>query len=614
MEPRQQPQCGPGLQSDASVHWRVWAPRARRVELVLLDGERRQVLPMEPEERGYFRLARPGIAEGQRYAYRLDGGPERPDPASLWQPDGVHQPSAVLFPEHFAWAEQGWSGLPREELVFYELHVGTFTPEGTFDAVIPRLDALRELGVTAVELMPVGQFPGRHNWGYDGVHPYAPQNSYGGPHALQRLVNACHTRGLAVFLDVVYNHLGPEGNYLAEFGPYFTDRYLTPWGPALNFDGSDAVRDFFLDNVRLWLHAYRMDGLRLDATHVMFDMGPRHILRAIKETADAAAAALGRRAHVIAENNRNDVRILLPPERGGYGLDAEWNDDFHHAVHAYMTGDRQGYYVDFGPARHLPKVLEQTFVLDGIYSHYRGRRFGGPAAGLPGDRFVASIQNHDQVGNRAGSERLATLLRPPAVRLAASLLLLSPRLPLLFMGEEYGETSPFLFFCSFADPQLIDNVRRGRLREYAGLLTPGGMPDPHAEATFAASRLSWSWPGSSERAGLRQLYQDLLTARRQWPALRDFMHRRARLLPDEERAAVLELVRGEGDAALAAYFNLTAEEQPLPLGAGSEMRWVFSSESGRYGGARPPGTVPGPLLPYECVVFSRLRSPVPSSA
>src|SRR5262249_41487759 len=331
---------------------------------------------------------------------------------------------------------------------------------GTFDAVIPRLNDLRDLGVTAVEMMPIAQFPGSRNWGYDGVLLYAVQNSYGGPFGLQKLVDACHAAGLAVFLDVVYNHLGPEGNYLAEFGPYFTDRYKTPWGLAVNFDGpgSDAVRQFVLDNVRMWLEEFHFDGLRLDAVHAIFDLGARHILQAIQEEADGVAASTGRAVHVVAESDLNDPRLLLPPERGGYGMSAEWADDLHHAAHAFLTGERQGYYVDYGDVEHLADVLSQPFLWGRAYSRFRGRKHGAAAPPeLTGDRFVVCLQNHDQIGNRATGERLCALVRDPAKRrLATAYLFLSPYLPLIFMGEEYGEENPFPFFCSFGDPGLIE--------------------------------------------------------------------------------------------------------------------------------------------------------------
>jgi maltooligosyltrehalose trehalohydrolase len=596
--------CGAWGSSDGSIRWRVWAPLARQVELVL-PGDGRRRVRMTPEEHGYFTHAEAGVREGQRYVYCLDGGDELPDPASRWQPDGVHWPSAVLYPERFAWTDRDWKGVPREDLVLYELHVGTFTREGRFDAVIPRLEALRQLGVTAVELMPVAQFPGARNWGYDGVHLFAAQNSYGGPHGLWRLVDACHAHGLAVFLDVVYNHFGPEGNYLSRFGPYFTDQYRTPWGRAVNYDGAgcDPVREFVLDNVRQWLEDFHFDGLRLDAVHAIYDFSPYHILRAVKDVAARVADRTGRRIQVIAESDLNDVRLLLPPERGGCGLDAQWSDDFHHAVHASLTGERQGYYADFGPAGDFPRLLEQTFLHAGTFSRHRNRRHGAPAGGLPGDRFVVSIQNHDQVGNRARGDRLGTLLRPEAQRLAASLMLLAPHLPLLFMGEEYGETNPFPFFCSFEDPELIAAVRRGRREEFAAFAWQGEVPDPQAEATFASARLSWSWPEGTPQGGLRRLYRDLLAARRAWPALRDFSRRSARLLPESGPAPVLELVRGgESAGPLRIYVNLG--DRPVvrtDMPAGGDL--LFSSAAHCYGGPRAAVAPGGALAPYECAVF-----------
>jgi maltooligosyltrehalose trehalohydrolase len=607
--PRQR--CGAVPLPDGSVRWRVWAPRAQRLELVLIEGDRQQPVPMAPTERGFFQHTQTGIAEGQRYGYRLDGAPLRPDPASLWQPDGVTGPSAVLDTGRFRWTDPSWRGVRREDLVFYELHVGTFTAAGTFAAIIPRLVSLRQLGVTAIELMPVAQFPGGRNWGYDGVFLSAPQNSYGGPHGLQQLVDACHAAGLAVFLDVVYNHLGPEGNYLGEFGPYFTNRYQSFWGAALNYDGagSDPVRAFILDNVRLWLEDYHFDGLRLDAVHALYDFGPRHLLREIKETAAAVERQTGRPAHLVAESDLNDPRLLLPPGRGGHDLDAQWGDDFHHAVHTRLTGERQGYYADFGQAHELARVMEQPFLYAGTYSPFRDRKHGAPAGDLTGDRFVVAIQNHDQVGNRARGDRFGTLLDPPARRLAASLLLLSPYLPLLFMGEEYGENRPFLFFCSFADARLVQAVREGRQREFAAFAWQGAVPDPQSEATFAASQLSWSWPEGTARAGLRRLYADLLTARRQWPALRDFSARAARLLPDAEQGSVLELIRGGRSAdagnTVQAFFNLTDNLQTLPAPPPGQ-HLLFSSESMKYAGTRAEGERGAQLLPRECQVFGPL--------
>jgi maltooligosyltrehalose trehalohydrolase len=593
--------------SNGSVRWRVWAPRARNVNLVTLAGDgRRTPHAMHAEEHGHFALTLPDIPGAQRYVYQLDGGDDRPDPCSLWQPDGVPGPSAVFRPGGFSWTDQHWKGVPRADLVFYELHVGTFTPEGTFDAIIPRLESLKDLGVTALELMPVSQFPGRRNWGYDGVLPYATQNSYGGPESLQRLIEAAHKVGLAVVLDVVYNHLGPEGNYLSDFGPYFTDKYKTPWGSAVNYDdkGSDAVRDFVLDNVRMWLAEFHLDGLRLDAVHAIYDLGARHLLRAIKDVADDVAQKTGRTIEIVGESDQNDPRICNPPERGGHGLDAQWSDDFHHAVHAYLTGERRGYYAEYGEARQIAKALETPFLFAADYSPHRGRKHGAPPVGLTGDRFVVCIQNHDQVGNRAKGDRLTTMLGSHAKhRLAASLMLLSPHLPLLFMGEEYAEENPFPFFCSFCDEQLIEAVRQGRKREFADFVsTPDEVPDPHGEQTFASARLTWSWPEGTPHAAIRRLYKDLLTARKNWPALRDFTTRTARLLSGEGHPAVIEFTRGSGADAIRAYFNLTPETQPLPTPRATESI-LFASEYTHYCGGRRREDPTDTVRPFECIVL-----------
>ena len=599
--------CGAGVSADGVVEWRVWAPKAEHVDLILIDGAQRRLEAMAPEPYGYFLYRGQHIPEGQRYAYSLDQGPDRADPASRWQPEGVNQPSSVLLPARFQWSDAKWGGIARQDLVFYEVHVGTFTPEGTFDAIIPRLAALRELGITALELMPVAQFPGSRNWGYDGVCPFAPQHSYGGPSGLQRLIDACHVEGLACILDVVYNHIGPEGAYLSEFGPYFTDRYRTPWGQAVNYDGpgSEAVRTFVTDNVRMWIRDYHLDGLRLDAVHAIYDFGARHILQDIKEAADEAARGRGYPVHVVAESDLNDIRIILPKDRGGYGLDGQWSDDFHHVVHAHLTGEREGYYADYGDPNQLRKVFEDIFALDGCYSQHRDRCHGAPVAGLPGDRFVGCIQNHDQVGNRATGERLGTLISPPAQRLAAALLLLAPHLPLIFMGEEYGEQQPFQFFCSFEGPELIAAVREGRKREFEAFHAEGAeAPDPQSEATFVRSRLTWNWQDSPRKAGLRQLYRDLLEARRLWPALRNYSERAAILHRGPHGPVILELVRGgvkpDPERTVQVYCNLTEDSQPSPRGVASSR--LLSSEAAPYGGPRAKGSKDDVLLPYECVV------------
>ncbi|MGD0899959.1 MAG: malto-oligosyltrehalose trehalohydrolase, partial [Thermoguttaceae bacterium] len=416
-EPFCDPQ-GATRQPDGTVLWRLWAPASRTVGLVTWSDGRRAEAAMAPGPPGWFTF-RQAAGEGLRYVYRLDDGREYPDPASRWQPEGVHRPSAVFFPETFAWSDHGWRGVQREDLILYEIHVGAFTPEGTLDAAAGRFEALAALGVTAVELMPVAQFPGSRNWGYDGVHPFAVQESYGGPRALQRLIDLAHRSGLAVILDVVYNHFGPEGNYFERFGPYFTDRYRTPWGKAINFDapGSDAVRRFFVDNALAWVRDFHADGLRLDAVHAIYDCSPRHILAEIREALAQEAARQNRSLHAIAESNQNDTRLVRPADQGGYGLDGVWSDDFHHSVHALLTGERNGYYVDFGRPEHLAKALGDVFVYDGCYSEFRGRRHGSPVKDLDRSRFLVAVQNHDQVGNRAHGDRLATLVPPAACRL-----------------------------------------------------------------------------------------------------------------------------------------------------------------------------------------------------
>jgi maltooligosyltrehalose trehalohydrolase len=463
--------------------------------------------------------------------------------------------------------------------------------------------------ITAIELMPVGQFPGSRNWGYDGTYWYAVQNSYGGPRELQRLVDACHASGIAVILDVIYNHSGPEGNYINEFGPYFTVRHRTPWGSALNYDdrGSDDVRDFVLHNVRQWVRDFRMDGLRLDAVHAIIDSSPLHLLADIKSVADEEATKRGWPVQVIAESNMNDVRLLLPHERGGYDLDAQWNDEFHHAVHALLTGERDGYYSDFeAPATELVKAINKTFVFDGCYSPFLGRRHGAPARDMPGDRFIVSIQTHDQVGNRALGDRLTSLLTPAQLRLAAALMLLSPYVPMLFMGEEYGEERRFPFFCDFGDPQLQEAVRLGRRAEFASFGWTGEIPDPQDEQTYQDAKLSWRWLDGTWHAGLRFLYQDLLAARRTWPALQDFRHRSAELISTTDGATLLFLVRGDSTQPtrqIHAYFNLGAAPAPCPVEQFAS-RILLSTESPRYGGQDASAMVPGHILaPYECVVL-----------
>ena len=495
----------------------VWAPRAERAELVLEDGER---LAMEPAGDGCFQLESVRLVPGRRYRVSLDGGPPLPDPRSSFQPDGV-EGTSELVDEEFAWTDAGWSAPPLRDAIVYELHVGTFSPEGTFEGVVRRLDHLTDLGVTAVELMPVAEFPGRWGWGYDGVNLYAVRAAYGGPDGLRRLVDACHRRGVAVILDAVYNHLGPAGNHLDQFGPYFSDRYRTPWGSAVNFDGpgSDGVRDFVAGNVRRWLRDFHLDGLRLDAVHAIHDESARHIVEQLAETVEALEAALGRRLWLILEMDRNDPRGVWPRARGGWGATAHWADDFHHALHAALTGERSGYYGDFHGWPDVVRVLSSPYLYTGQHSTSRDRRHGREPVGTSGERFVVCLQNHDQVGNRAHGERLSRLTTPPWLRVAALLLLTSPYVPLLFAGEEWAASTPFLYF-SDHEPELGRKITEGRRAEFARFgWDPAEVPDPQAESTFTASRLRWEERADQPHAAMLDWYQALIRLRRDHPEL-----------------------------------------------------------------------------------------------
>lgn len=603
--------CGWRFEPNGKASFRVWAPRARNVTLAIRSDHGDNLVNLLAEESGYFCSEPLAITAGTEYFLRLVGDDlpdaaarspaDRPDPCSLWQPRGIPGPSAVYNPAAFCWTDREWKGVSQDDLVIYELHVGTFTSEGTFDAIISRLPALKELGINAIELMPVNQFPGDRNWGYDGVLPYAVQHSYGGPEALQRLINAAHEVGLAVILDVVYNHFGPEGCHLREFGPYFTDRYKTPWGEAINFDGpgSDPVRDYFLDNARMWFEDFHADGLRLDAVHAIFDLGAKHILRSLREVADDVAAATGREIILIGESDLNDPRMILPHEKGGHGLHAQWADDFHHSVHALLTGERRGYYCDYGEPSMVAHTLARPFLFEWTRSHHRDRKHGAP---IPEEtsmsQFVVCVQNHDQVGNRARGERLTSLLDSPSKqRLASSMLLLSPYIPLLFMGEEYGEMNPFPFFCSFCGDELLQLIREGRRREFSDFFaTPDEVPDPSAPGTFQAARLSWSWPEGTFHAGLRCLYQDLLALRRTTPGLKDRHHRESRLLDN----GLIQLTRGSD---LLIHFNPTDNPLPLP-DSDRPLTLLYSSESPRYAGHRTADTPTHTLLAHEAVLHS----------
>jgi maltooligosyltrehalose trehalohydrolase len=473
----------------------VWAPRAQQVRVQLLRGKANapRELPMERADEGHFAL-QTSAEPGDQYFYIVDHHHPVPDPVSRLLPRGVHGPTEITDPEKFLWSDAGWRGLPLKDYVIYELHIGTFTPQGAFDATIEKLPYLKKLGTTVVEIMPVAAFPGVRNWGYDGVSPYAVQGSYGGPDGLRRLVNAAHALGLGVILDVVYNHLGNEGNYLRLFGPYFTAGHKTPWGEAVNYDqpGCEGVRRYVIENALYWIREYHLDGLRLDAVQTIYDDSSPHILAEIAQNVNDLAQQLGRHVCVIAETDENDEKLVLPPATGGYGLDAVWSDDFHHAIHAFFTGERKGYYQDFGSPEQIVHALNEGFVFQGEpFRFWQGRPRGTSSRRMPAPAHVICIQNHDQVGNRAQGERLAALVPRGARMVAAALLLLAPQTPLLFMGQEFDESNPFQFFTDYGDPALQQAVREGRRKEFKDFDFQE-VPDPQDPATFERSKLNWN--------------------------------------------------------------------------------------------------------------------------
>jgi maltooligosyltrehalose trehalohydrolase len=492
----------------------VWAPRARRVELV--SGDERFAL--EPAEGGRWQLEVPAERVAAGYRFSLDGAPAVPDPRSRWQPEGVHGPSHTIDPAPLRrYQRPGFRAAALRDAVIYELHVGTFTPEGTYAAAEGRLAYLSELGITHVELMPVATFPGSRGWGYDGVALCAPLPAYGTPEELAHFVDCCHEKGLGVLLDVVYNHLGPDGNYLSSFGPYFTDRYRTPWGEAVNYDGaqSDEVRRFVIDNALMWLNDYGFDGLRLDAVHAIFCFEESlHVLEQLVQEVHKLGAELDREFVLIAESDLNDPRVVHAPARGGYGLSAHWSDDFHHALHCFFTGERAGYYADFSGLADVATALKDGYVYQGQYSAFRQRRHGRPPKGVAPEQLVVCSQNHDQIGNRARGERLSMLVGVPQLKALSALTLLAPFVPLLFQGEEWGASTPFLYFTDHQDPVLGRAVAEGRAAEFASFRWAGEVPDPQAEATFVRSRLDWSEPARAPHAEILDWYRRLIHLRR----------------------------------------------------------------------------------------------------
>lgn len=565
------------------VQFRVWAPEAASLA-VRLGQETPAAMTRHGED---FELIVPRACPGDLYSFVFGDGRVRPDPVSRSQPHGVHGPSEIVDPDGFRWSDQHWKGIPLSECVFYELHMGTFTPEGTFAAAISKLAHLKDLGITAVELMPVGEFPGARNWGYDQVDLYAPHSAYGGPEGLKRFVDACHREGLAVVLDVVYNHVGPEGNYLAEFAPYYTDHYRTPWGRAINYDGvlSDGVRRFFIDNARYWLTEYHIDALRLDAIHGIFDFGAHHILAELRDCFHAQAARLGRAAWIIAESDLNDVRVLHPRSAGGHALDAQWLDEFHHSVRSYVTGANRSYLAGFGQLEHIRKAITEGFVYDGCYSAFRRRHFGSSSRDLAGERFVTFLQNHDQVANTSQGARLSQLIPMEQYKIAVMLLLCSPTLPLLFMGEEFAETNPFFYFTSHGDPALARAVSEGRWKEFEEFTEAAAFVDPQSQEAFERSKLNWNLLHAPRHRAIYDLYRELLRLRKEWPCLHNGRKDLTRVEIDEEaRWLRMERTDPSGSGALLLC-NFSGKSLPLDLTGAWQL--ALSTAPTNFGVAAP---------------------------
>jgi maltooligosyltrehalose trehalohydrolase len=599
----------------ASSEFIVWSPQGTNIELILsAGGEDKKVFPMEKNQAGYWKVLAPA-SPGDRYSFRVDGKTICPDPASLSQPEGVHGPSELLDRGSFPWSDGSWKGIPLGDMIIYELHTGTFSASHDFKGIVERLDYLQQLGVNAIELMPLGQFAGDRNWGYDGAYPFAVQNSYGGAQGFRKLVNAAHGKGIAILVDVVYNHIGPEGNYLNAYAPYFTDKYKTPWGMALNFDDawSDGVRNYFLQNARMWLEEYHVDGLRLDAVHAIRDFSAVHFMQQLKEMATEVQQRMGCKKLLIAEIDLNDTRYIDAPGKGGYGLDGQWIDEFHHSLRSLMTGEKKAYYEDFGDLSHLEKAFRHTYVYDGNYSVHRKRTFGGSAGNNPYSQFVVFAQNHDQVGNRAIGDRLTDNLSFEQLKLAAATVLLSPYTPLLFMGEEYGETNPFLFFSSFGEPALIEAVSKGRNAEFPDFASDT-LPDPQSRETFQRSQLSWKYregPG----AVLYRFYQCLIALRKARPAMQDKSRDHLNVYPSG-KGTLLSFDRKGSDDQLCIWLHFGKQPVTVENDRGdwlekifdsSDVRWLVSgSPSARKEGVAFPGPsrepAPGPsrevAIPY----------------
>jgi len=547
---------------DAEARIWLWAPHAESVSIELTDSSKQ--LPLAKEQFGYWQLTTDQLTDGTRYQFNLDGTP-LPDPASLSQPEGVHGASAAVNLQ-FSWTDNNWQQPELEDYILYELHTGTYTPQGDFSGIETKLDYLASLGINAIEIMPVAQFPGDRNWGYDGVYPYAVQNSYGGAKALQHLVNACHERDIAVVLDVVYNHLGPEGNYFKEYGPYFTDKYNTPWGDAINFDDAncDAVRHYFKENVLMWFRDFHIDALRMDAVHAIKDFSAQHILSAIKTQVEALVTKTGRQHYLIIECDLNDTRFINQQDQGGFGMDAQWVDEFHHALRTAAGGDRTGYYSDFNGIEDLAKAYNDAYVYDGQYSTHRQKHFGIKATHNLGKQFVVFSQNHDQVGNRMLGERSSELFSFEMQKLMAGAVFTAPFLPMLFMGEEYGESNRFMYFVSHTDPELAQAVREGRKAEFAAFHAQGEAPDPMAEETYLHSKLQWQLLDQDKHEVMLNFYKNLIALRKRLPALYQLNRKLTNAIADSTQQTLI-LRRATDTQQVLILMNFSKKIQNIEI-------------------------------------------------
>jgi maltooligosyltrehalose trehalohydrolase len=566
---------GVNFRGDGNANICVWAPLVEKLELKLKDGA---LISLKKDKYGVWTLVTNKLGPGDKYLFVINGEKECSDPASLYQPDGVHGWSQAVDVAAFEWTDDRWQNCLLRDYIFYELHTGTFNGSENFEGINEKLDYLVELGITAIEIMPVAQFPGGRNWGYDGVFPFAVQNTYGGPAGLQALVNACHQKGLAVVLDVVYNHLGPEGNHLPAFGPYFTEKYKTPWGNALNFDDAwcDGVRGYFIENALMWFRDFHIDGLRMDAIHAIKDFSPKHILQEISENAEALIVATGKAHHLIIECDLNDTRFINPLVEDGYGIGAQWIDEFHHSLRVAAGQEKTGYYADFNGVADLAKSYRDAYVYDGQYSFERHKKFGERTSN-PGDQFVVFSQNHDHVGNRMLGERTSQLVSFEMQKLLAAAVFVSPYLPLIFMGEEWSAPSPFQYFVSYSDKELMEAVRKGRREEFKAFHASGETPDPESPETFKRSKMNWALIKDKKHQTMLDFYKGLIRLKKKETALRS-IDRKSLLANCDAEANTLTLMRSSEGQRLICLMNFSGQpgEMLIPKGI-SQWQKLFDT-------------------------------------